>query len=307
MSAMVSQITGVTIVFSTVCSGADQRKRHSASLTFVRGIHRWPLNSPHKWPVTRKMFPFDDVFMIVTIQWVMSSGSYNWGHHPHPRTGLHGPRCPPSEKGIEAEEKWQSLSRPHFQPQFLEWKWRNLNSNFTESFDFGFVSKDRRSEFENGNRFGGIFKIHVMYKTGSIWHQIWRLNGNVCETKPILPSAAIGADRYCRRSLRPSGRPSVRLSVPNDVTALTLEGFQLLAWNLAEWCTVSWNRSLSKMAMLGQFLCVPRTEIFHDRLGPGGWNWGNHITAWNLEAWYSLFFISVGRGGCRSLGVLWPL
>ena len=36
----------------------------SASLAFVRGIHRWPVNSPHKWPVTRKMLPFDDVIMI---------------------------------------------------------------------------------------------------------------------------------------------------------------------------------------------------------------------------------------------------
>ena len=35
----------------------------SASLFFVRGIHQWPVNSPHKWPVTRKMFPFDDVIM----------------------------------------------------------------------------------------------------------------------------------------------------------------------------------------------------------------------------------------------------
>ena len=33
------------------------------SLAFVRGIHRWPVNSPHKWPVTRKMFRFDDVIM----------------------------------------------------------------------------------------------------------------------------------------------------------------------------------------------------------------------------------------------------
>ena len=30
---------------------------------FGRGIHRWLVNSPHKWPVTRKMFPFDDVIM----------------------------------------------------------------------------------------------------------------------------------------------------------------------------------------------------------------------------------------------------
>ena len=45
-------------------SGADQSKHQSsASLAFVWGIHRGPVNSPHKWPVTRKMFPFDDVFM----------------------------------------------------------------------------------------------------------------------------------------------------------------------------------------------------------------------------------------------------
>ena len=60
MSAMASQITGFSMVCSNVCSGADQRKRQSsASLAFVRGIHRRPVNFPHKEPVTRKMFPFD--------------------------------------------------------------------------------------------------------------------------------------------------------------------------------------------------------------------------------------------------------
>ena len=64
MGAMVSQITSLTIVYSTVYSGADQKKHQSsASLAFVREIHRWPVNSPHKWSVTRKMFPFDDVIM----------------------------------------------------------------------------------------------------------------------------------------------------------------------------------------------------------------------------------------------------
>ena len=64
MSAMASQITSLTIVYSTVYSGADQRKYQStASLAFVRGIHRWPVTSPHKGPVTRKTFPFDDVIM----------------------------------------------------------------------------------------------------------------------------------------------------------------------------------------------------------------------------------------------------
>ena len=61
---MASQITSLAIVYSTVYSGADQRKHQSsASLAFMWGIHRWPVNSPHKWPVTRKMLPFDDVSM----------------------------------------------------------------------------------------------------------------------------------------------------------------------------------------------------------------------------------------------------
>ena len=64
MSAMPSLINGITIVYSTVCSDADQRKHKSAaSLAFVRGIHQLPVKSPHKGPVTRKMFPFDDVIM----------------------------------------------------------------------------------------------------------------------------------------------------------------------------------------------------------------------------------------------------
>ena len=64
MGTMASQITSLTIVYSTVYSGADQRKHQSsASLAFVWGIRRGPVNSPHKWPVTRKMFPFDDVIM----------------------------------------------------------------------------------------------------------------------------------------------------------------------------------------------------------------------------------------------------
>ena len=64
MGVIASQITSLTIVYSTVYSDADQRKHQSsASLAFVRGIHRGPVNSLHKWPVTRKMFPFDDDIM----------------------------------------------------------------------------------------------------------------------------------------------------------------------------------------------------------------------------------------------------
>ena len=65
MSAKASQITSLMIVYSAIYSGADQKRHHSsASLAFVRGIHRSPVNSPHKGPVARKMFPFDDVIMI---------------------------------------------------------------------------------------------------------------------------------------------------------------------------------------------------------------------------------------------------
>ena len=64
MGTMESQITNLTIVYSTVYSGADQRKwQSSGSLAFVQGIHRSLVNSLHKWPVTRKMFPFDDVIL----------------------------------------------------------------------------------------------------------------------------------------------------------------------------------------------------------------------------------------------------
>ena len=65
MSAMASQITSLTIVCSNVYSGADQRKyQSSASLAFVRGIHRWPMNSPHKGQVTRKKS-----FHLMTSSW----------------------------------------------------------------------------------------------------------------------------------------------------------------------------------------------------------------------------------------------
>ena len=66
MGAIASQITSLTIDYLTVYSGADQRKHESsASLVFVWGIHRSPVNAPHKWPVTQKMFLFDDVIMLL--------------------------------------------------------------------------------------------------------------------------------------------------------------------------------------------------------------------------------------------------
>ena len=74
LSAMASQITSLMIVYSTAYTGADERKHQSsASLAFVRGIHRWPVNSPHKWPAMRKIFPFQTssctVAVAKLVQW----------------------------------------------------------------------------------------------------------------------------------------------------------------------------------------------------------------------------------------------
>ena len=78
MGAIASQITSLTIVYSTVYSGADQSKHQSsASLAFLWGIHRGPVNSPHKWPVTRKMFPFDDVIMHYFKQYLVECSTPN--------------------------------------------------------------------------------------------------------------------------------------------------------------------------------------------------------------------------------------
>ena len=92
MSLMASQITSLTIVYSTVYSGADQKKHQSsASLAFVRGIHQGPVNSEHKWPVTRKMFPFDDVIMLYgysvqsvpRIRWNRNAIVFKWRNCRH--------------------------------------------------------------------------------------------------------------------------------------------------------------------------------------------------------------------------------
>ena len=79
MSAMASQITSITMVYSTVYSGAVQRKhQRSASLAFVREIHRRPVNSLHKRPVTQKMFSFDDVIMDLFYRYCVCRNRKRW-------------------------------------------------------------------------------------------------------------------------------------------------------------------------------------------------------------------------------------
>ena len=74
MGVIASQITSCTVVYSTAYSKRRSKKTpNSASPTFVKGIHRWMMNSPHRWPVTRKMFPFGDVIMIIRLGSCMST------------------------------------------------------------------------------------------------------------------------------------------------------------------------------------------------------------------------------------------
>ena len=118
MGTMPSQITSLAIVYSTVYSGADQRKDHnSASLAFVRWIHRGPVNSPHKWPVTRKIFPFDDVIMVHhkrkshlfqihywLSSWCRKSSSticYAWRYQVHDKSWCN--------RNVECSPKWNHI------------------------------------------------------------------------------------------------------------------------------------------------------------------------------------------------------
>ena len=117
MSAMASQITSLTIVYSIVYSGAGQRKHQSsASLAFVRGIHRWPVNSPHKGPVTRKMFPFHDVTL-----WFLGCIP-EWLHF---------------KKLISPWTKLPPFRRRYFHIHIREWKILCFDWNFTEVCSLG--------------------------------------------------------------------------------------------------------------------------------------------------------------------------
>ena len=109
LGTMASKITSLTIIYSSVYSGADQRKHQSsASLAFVRGTHRWPVNSPHKGPVTRKMFPFDDVIVVFVI---VTSSFVQAGHHVRSITKRQCGSCRP--KQVELCLLWRIYRHQH--------------------------------------------------------------------------------------------------------------------------------------------------------------------------------------------------
>ena len=117
IGAMASQITSVSIAYSAVRSGADQRKHQSsASLAFAMRIHWWPANSPHKGPVTKKVFPCDEVIMTVIYRcWKSTLWSQYELTHTRPRD--------------------MARSRPPFWIfSFAAWKWVNMDGNW-RNFD----------------------------------------------------------------------------------------------------------------------------------------------------------------------------
>ena len=148
--AMASQITSLTIVYSTVYSGADQRKHQSsASLAFVRGIRRGPVKSPHKWSVTRKMFPFDDVIMIMYMlkegpSWLPLTVSLLYDvviysiielHEWHAYTtgsvwsGISQHTCTDHMHRLRhwGRDKMAAFSKWHLEMHFLEWRYMNFD------------------------------------------------------------------------------------------------------------------------------------------------------------------------------------
>ena len=124
MSTKASQITSLTIFYPVVYSGTDQWiHQSSASLAFVRGIHRWPVNSLHKGPVTQKVFTFEDVIMILTIT---TLHCHIWcGRSSFLASMAIKERLPPKQSNIPASwgEMLQDENTLVFMPENW-WKWQ---------------------------------------------------------------------------------------------------------------------------------------------------------------------------------------
>ena len=134
MSEIASQITSLTIVYSTVLSGADQSKHQSSvSLAFVWEIHRWPVNFPHKWPVTRKIFPFDDVIMVtnfcnrnhcLTCASILQPWQTHWWPVCHCLGIIHNWTATIAMCEHPVYHFW--MTKPTIQPLLTHWGWHEM-------------------------------------------------------------------------------------------------------------------------------------------------------------------------------------
>ena len=154
MGGMASQITSLTIVYWTIHSGADQGKHQSSeSLAFVREIQRWPVNSPHKGPVTRKVFPFDDVSMA-------AHGLLPSWHRNIPHIYVY----------------WCQLISSEFHTR----RWNPI----IEPFSFLYQTVRKHDRFNNGT---AVYEYHLSSVTWAPWH-----NAMICSTDYRMMTSSNG-------------------------------------------------------------------------------------------------------------------
>ena len=155
MGSIASQITSLTIVYSTVYSDADQKKNQScASLAFVRGIHRGPVNSPHKCPVTRKMFPFDDVIMFIEYF------SQIWWHEPYFNIAM-AARCLTLSSQVTGPKVYNGC----FHDDVMKWKHFPRNWPFVRGIHRSTVNSPHKGQWRGALMFSLIGALNKqLYK-----------------------------------------------------------------------------------------------------------------------------------------------
>ena len=134
MSTMASQITSITTLYSIIYWSVHQRKHQSsASLTFMRGIHRGPVNSPHKGPVTRKMFPFDEVIMMML--WSIQKLHQTWySSQPYRNECVGSFQC----KSYDQSYSMTGIMLPYFTNTFMHCSMRH-HSLIWIDFKYGMI------------------------------------------------------------------------------------------------------------------------------------------------------------------------
>ena len=85
------RLTGIFIICSTVCSGANQRKQkapHHRPLWGDSNGDSWTplMDSPYRGPITQKKFPFHDIIMLCVFKHGTETFS---GYVRHPREQYH--------------------------------------------------------------------------------------------------------------------------------------------------------------------------------------------------------------------------
>ena len=193
MSVMVSEITSVSIVCSIICSGADQTKHQSStSLAFVRGIHRSPVDSPHKGPVMWKMFLFDDVIMFMgpelvhhftwCAEWIPWAKMMGASHRrlPSPLNMNHGQYQ--GSKLIWTDDEW--THGPWFNIKMSSYQYRKSHC--------GDKTVVRSSYLHNGISYAG--KMTSLY-----WIRALDL---ICVDAGLIKTNSVQAILYIHRSIK---------------------------------------------------------------------------------------------------------